>query len=101
MVLFQLLRRRARLSCRLLAVRAALALTFALTLLLGCGRGTTGDPFVAQPGEGAGGAGGEGGMGGAAGESAPPLAGGEPCVDDAQCDDRIACTRDACDPALE
>jgi len=80
-------------------VRAATGLSIAL--LLGCGRGTGGDPFAPQPVVGAGGAGdAEGGMGGAAGEPAPPLAGAEPCVDDGECDDQIDCTLDTCDHAF-
>jgi hypothetical protein len=35
-----------------------------------------------------------------AGPDADPTLGG-PCVDDAQCDDKIACTYDRCDPVLE
>ncbi|HTQ05047.1 MAG TPA: putative metal-binding motif-containing protein, partial [Polyangiaceae bacterium] len=64
----------------------------------GCGHRAEGDPFAQQASPGGTGTD-EGGAGGAGGENAgpPPLAGGEPCSDDSQCDDSIDCTHDSCD----
>lgn len=76
----------------------------ALALPLGCGDGSVPSPF----GPPAGGAGGEAGAEGKAGFSLDVDAGdgvdwtlGGPCRDDGQCDDGVACTRDACDAALK
>jgi hypothetical protein len=96
MVLFGLLRHRDPVSGRLSAVRASSFPFLGVLLLLACGRGAGGDPFATG---GAGGGGGEGGVadGGSDDGGAPPLAGGEPCVDDAGCIDTIECTADSCD----
>jgi Putative metal-binding motif len=80
-------------------VRAALFVIVACGLVgFGCGHRAEADPFgqEAPPGGT-----GEGGAGGATGEDAgpPPLDGGEPCSDDAECDDGIDCTQDSCDAA--
>jgi hypothetical protein len=58
-----------------------------------CGPSTSPNPVGGQGGGGAGGEAGQGGMGGQGGE----LPTGEPCLVDADCDDDIACTLDACD----
>jgi hypothetical protein len=101
MVQRRLLRRRAVLSGRLSRVRTAplVLLAFGVSGLvgLGCGERAKGDPFSPSS-PGAGGAA-EAGGGGAGGEDTgpPPLEGGQPCSDDGQCDDGVACTDDHCD----
>lgn len=64
-------------------------------LASGCETAPT-NPF--QTTASSGGSGGTGGAGG--GAAADPELGG-PCVEDAQCDDQIACTTDACDQSLQ
>lgn len=78
------------------------AVLAALTLCAGCASRGVPDPFAVDGG--AGGGGGQPAMsasnsGGAEVDAGDPTLGG-PCVDDAQCDDGLACTSDACDATL-
>jgi hypothetical protein len=85
-----------------LAPAAAVVSTFAS--FTGCGNASAPNPFDtgdagsdAQEEDGA--TGGAGGGSADAGGDADPTLGG-PCVDDAQCNDAIACTYDTCDMTL-
>jgi hypothetical protein len=81
--------------------RAALllgaALATAAAAAFGCGSPAPPSPFSVGGNIGIGG-GAEGGEGGAGGEIDPTLGG--PCTKDAQCDDLVDCTFDACDQEL-
>jgi hypothetical protein len=91
------------------AFGARVAMAIFLGLAVGALAGACGSNNVKSPfGPGAGGAGGEGGLNGDAGfkldidagDEVDPTLGG-PCEDDGQCDDRVDCTEDRCDPDLQ
>jgi hypothetical protein len=73
----------------------AVMVVAALGVAVGCGSETASNPFAPD-----GGAQGEAGMPGISDASAPDPTLGGPCLDDAQCDDGIACTFDRCDNAV-
>jgi len=76
------------------AVRTA-TLFFALSLAaIACDGARPTNPYTTTAGTG-----GAGGAGSGGADTDPELGG--PCVEDAQCDDGIDCTIDACDPTLE
>ena len=85
--------------CILRVVRLALLLAIGLLVVAACGNRNVGIdrsvPFDAGAGEAGPDA---SGTQDAAGDASPYLGG--PCVDDAQCDDGIACTYDSCDQAV-
>lgn len=94
-------------SLRWIAVLVAPVAAVAVSLASGCGNASAPDPFLGDAGadatDAADDAMGEGGSAeagnGDAGADADPTLGG-PCLDDAQCDDGIACTFDTCDLTL-
>ena len=67
---------------------------FVLCGILACDGDLPTNPYVTSGGGGTGGEGGSGGTG------VDPELGG-PCVEDAQCDDEIACTTDSCDKSID
>lgn len=82
-------------GCPKLVLSALLVVGAGLAAAGGCKSSAVPSPFVQDPAD-AGDAAVEGGD--AAGEEDPSL--GPPCLDDAQCDDGIDCTFDACDSEL-
>ncbi len=88
-------------------IRGVTRLAIVVVLLAGaiafsCGNAAGPDPFGADSGvrAGQGGEGGIGGEGAAPEGGAPPDLGGA-CLDDQQCDDGLACTKDSCDDRFE
>ncbi len=70
-----------------------------LLVLVACGTSSAPSPFLSgSGGQGGSGGAGETGVGGGMSEVDPTLGG--PCSVDAQCDDGLACTFDACDAGL-
>ncbi|MFO0611298.1 MAG: MopE-related protein [Polyangiaceae bacterium] len=87
------MRGRARALVRVASALAVAALTQGCN---GCVE-TTGNPFATTASSGGAG----GGLGGAGGGTPVDPELGGPCIEDAQCDDLIACTFDACDQTVQ